>query len=119
MFQKGTKRLKQSDLCIMKCPVITSRLGEQRVRCHPSFIQVTAWKGLGGSGRAGEDQGELGEGPGGLRRTGEDGEGWGGPGRVREGSDGGDGHRHRGLASLQRPREMTVVPELWGVAQQS
>ncbi|XP_041508383.1 uncharacterized protein C1orf127-like [Microtus oregoni] len=41
MFQKGTKRSKQSDLCIMKCPVITSRLGEQRVRCHPSFIQVS------------------------------------------------------------------------------
>ncbi|CAO2590039.1 Uncharacterized protein C1orf127, partial [Lemmus lemmus] len=41
MFQKGTKRLKQSDLCIMKCPVITSRLGEQRVSCHPSFIQVS------------------------------------------------------------------------------
>ncbi|XP_057640947.1 uncharacterized protein C1orf127 homolog [Chionomys nivalis] len=40
-FQKGTKRLKRSDLCIMKCPVIMSRLGEQRVRCHPSFIQVS------------------------------------------------------------------------------
>ena len=51
MFHKGSKRLKQNDLCIMKCPVITSRLGEQRVRCHPSFIQVTAWKALGGSGR--------------------------------------------------------------------
>lgn len=82
MFQKGTKRLKQSDLCIMKCPVVTSRLGEQRVRCHPSFIQVTTWRGLGGfgespggPGRTGEDKGESGEGPGGWggsRRAGED-----------------------------------------------
>lgn len=81
MFQKGTKRLKQSDLCIMKCPVVTSRLGEQRVRCHPSFIQVTTWRGLGGfgespggPGRTGEDKGESGEGPG----------GWGGSRRARE-----------------------------------
>ncbi|XP_036033293.1 uncharacterized protein C1orf127 homolog [Onychomys torridus] len=41
MFQKGAKRLKQSDRYIMKCPMITSRLGEQSVRCHPSFIQVS------------------------------------------------------------------------------
>ncbi|XP_051029836.1 uncharacterized protein C1orf127 homolog [Phodopus roborovskii] len=41
MFQKGAKRLKQSDRYIMKCPVATWRLGEQRVRCHPSFIQVS------------------------------------------------------------------------------
>ncbi|KAL6086582.1 hypothetical protein STEG23_008989 [Scotinomys teguina] len=41
MFQKGAKRLKQSDRYIMKCPMITSRLGEQRVRCYPSHIQVS------------------------------------------------------------------------------
>nr|XP_042128424.1 LOW QUALITY PROTEIN: uncharacterized protein C1orf127 homolog [Peromyscus maniculatus bairdii] len=41
MFQKGARRLKQSDRYIMKCPVITLRLGEQNVRCHPSFIQVS------------------------------------------------------------------------------
>ncbi|XP_028613839.1 uncharacterized protein C1orf127 homolog [Grammomys surdaster] len=41
MFQKRAKRLKQSDRYIMKCPVIVARLGEQSVRCHPSFIQVS------------------------------------------------------------------------------
>ncbi|XP_052571362.1 uncharacterized protein C1orf127 homolog [Peromyscus californicus insignis] len=41
MFQKGARRLKQNDRYIMTCPVITSRLDEQSVRCHPSFIQVS------------------------------------------------------------------------------
>ncbi|XP_060234628.1 uncharacterized protein LOC110548147 [Meriones unguiculatus] len=41
MFQRGAKRLKQSNRYIMKCPVSMSKLGEQSVRCHPSFIQVS------------------------------------------------------------------------------
>ncbi|XP_021017298.1 uncharacterized protein C1orf127 homolog isoform X2 [Mus caroli] len=41
MFQKGAKRLKQSDRYIMRCPMMVARLGEQSVRCHPSFIQVS------------------------------------------------------------------------------
>ncbi|ERE81956.1 hypothetical protein H671_2g7850 [Cricetulus griseus] len=41
MLQKGAKRLNQSDHYIMKCPVTMWRLGEQRIRCHPSFIQVS------------------------------------------------------------------------------
>lgn len=86
MFQKGTKRLKQSDLCIMKCPVITSRLGEQRVRCHPSFIQVTTWRGLGGFGESPGGLGRTREDWGGLRRTREDQGGLGRTGRVGGGS---------------------------------
>ncbi|XP_031235331.1 uncharacterized protein C1orf127 homolog [Mastomys coucha] len=41
MFQKGAKRLKQSDRYVMKCPMVMAKLGEQSVRCHPSFIQVS------------------------------------------------------------------------------
>ncbi|KAL1776986.1 putative protein C1orf127-like [Sigmodon hispidus] len=40
MFQKGAKRLTQNVRYIMKCPAITSRLGEQSVLCHPSYIQA-------------------------------------------------------------------------------
>ncbi|XP_052031715.1 uncharacterized protein C1orf127 homolog [Apodemus sylvaticus] len=41
MFQKGAKRLKQSDRYTMTCPMTAARLTEQSVRCHPSFIQVS------------------------------------------------------------------------------
>ncbi|XP_051027056.1 LOW QUALITY PROTEIN: uncharacterized protein C1orf127 homolog [Acomys russatus] len=41
MFHKGAKRLKLSHRYVMKCPLVTSRLDEQTVRCHPSFIQVS------------------------------------------------------------------------------
>lgn len=57
-------------------------------------------------GRTREDRGRALE-------SGEGGKGRGGSG---EGPDGGNGHG--GLASLQKPRWTTVVPELWNVAQQ-
>ncbi|XP_029418534.1 uncharacterized protein C1orf127 homolog [Nannospalax galili] len=41
IFQKGAQRWKQTESYIMKCPAITSRLGQQSVRCDPEFIQVS------------------------------------------------------------------------------
>ncbi|KAM9109627.1 LOW QUALITY PROTEIN: uncharacterized protein C1orf127 homolog [Megaptera novaeangliae] len=40
IFQRGVKRLEQSDCYIMKCPVIASRLGQESVHCRPTFIQL-------------------------------------------------------------------------------
>ncbi|KAM5264984.1 uncharacterized protein C1orf127 homolog [Hipposideros larvatus] len=42
IFQRGVKRLEQSDRYIMKCPVMMSRLGQETIYCRPVFIQ-TAW----------------------------------------------------------------------------
>ncbi|XP_069335236.1 uncharacterized protein C1orf127 homolog [Eulemur rufifrons] len=39
--QKGATRLEWSDHYIMKCPVLTSRLGQETVHCGPTFIQVS------------------------------------------------------------------------------
>ncbi|XP_062962671.1 uncharacterized protein C1orf127 homolog isoform X2 [Cynocephalus volans] len=41
LFQKGVKRLEQSDRYVMKCPVITSKLGQESVYCGPTSIQVS------------------------------------------------------------------------------
>ncbi|XP_045402527.1 uncharacterized protein C1orf127 homolog [Lemur catta] len=39
--QKGVTRLERSDHYIMKCPVLTSGLGQETVHCGPTFIQVS------------------------------------------------------------------------------
>uniref|UniRef100_A0A2K6GPZ0 Chromosome 1 open reading frame 127 n=1 Tax=Propithecus coquereli TaxID=379532 RepID=A0A2K6GPZ0_PROCO len=39
--QKGVTRLERSDHYIMKCPVLTSRLGQETVHCGSTFIQVS------------------------------------------------------------------------------
>uniref|UniRef100_A0A8C5VPI8 Chromosome 1 open reading frame 127 n=1 Tax=Microcebus murinus TaxID=30608 RepID=A0A8C5VPI8_MICMU len=49
--QKGATRLERSKLYVMKCPVLTSRLGRETVRCGPTFIQVAGSEGLGDGGR--------------------------------------------------------------------
>ncbi|XP_028921901.2 uncharacterized protein C1orf127 homolog [Ornithorhynchus anatinus] len=41
IFQKGAKGFGQRDSYIMKCPVITSWLGQESIRCEPEFIQVS------------------------------------------------------------------------------
>ncbi|KAM9037834.1 uncharacterized protein C1orf127 homolog isoform X2 [Sarcophilus harrisii] len=41
IFQKGINRFGQSDRYILKCPVITSRLGQKSILCGPDTIQVS------------------------------------------------------------------------------
>lgn len=51
IYQRGVKRLEQGDRCIMKCPVITSRLGQESIHFGPVFIQVPG--GCRGTSQAG------------------------------------------------------------------
>ncbi|XP_006866497.1 PREDICTED: uncharacterized protein C1orf127 homolog [Chrysochloris asiatica] len=49
IFQKGVRRLEQSDGYVMKCPVTTARLGQMHIHCGPTFIQVSRPMPLGSS----------------------------------------------------------------------
>ncbi|XP_049731462.1 uncharacterized protein C1orf127 homolog [Elephas maximus indicus] len=41
IFQKGVRRLEQSDGYVMKCPMTTPRLGQVHVHCGSTFVQVS------------------------------------------------------------------------------